>query len=96
MITLDTPKHKPIREDSELSESLFTWTLVPKLLDWVQEFLVEDGNVLHTTVATAFAATELIHVPIKSRARTLLAEIACERANVEETDEGEELANAIL
>jgi hypothetical protein len=96
MIALDTTKHKAICEDAKLSESLFAWSLIPKFLDWIQQFLVEDGYMLHAAVITSLAAAESIHVPIESRARTLFAEVACKRANVEKPDEREEFADPVL
>jgi hypothetical protein len=36
VITLDTTKHEPICEDSELAESFFARPLIAILLDWVQ------------------------------------------------------------
>lgn len=47
-------------------------------------------------MVAAFAATELIHIPIERRARALLAKVAGERADIEKTDKGEEFTNAVL
>jgi hypothetical protein len=47
-------------------------------------------------MVTVFAAIILIHIPIEGRARALLAEVTSERTDIEEADEGEEFANAIL
>jgi hypothetical protein len=42
------------------------------------------------------ASVVCVHLPIKSRAGTLLAEIACEWTNIEEADKREELADTVL
>ncbi len=96
MITLDPTQHEAIRQDSELAEGLGAWALIAILLDGIEKLLVEDRHVLHSAVVTSRASVVCVHLPIKSRAGTLLAEIACEWANIEEADQREELADAVL
>jgi hypothetical protein len=65
VVTLDTTKHKAIGQDPKLLECLCSWTLVAKLLNRVEQLLVEDRDVLHATVTAACAAIVLIHFPVQ-------------------------------
>lgn len=96
MVPLDATKHKSVGEDSKLSKSLLSWSVVAELLDWIQQLLVENRDVLHATVIASLATTNFVHLPIQSGARTLLAEVAGKWTDVKKTDEGEEFANTIL
>jgi hypothetical protein len=96
MIALDTTQHESISENTKLSESLFPRTFIAKFLNGVQELLVEDRDMLHTAMVAVFATILFVHIPIESRAWTLLAKVAGERTDVEETDKREELADAVL
>jgi len=64
MITLYTTKHESIGKDSKFTERFLSRSLVTELLDWIEKFLVENGDMLHATVKTARAAIVLIHIPI--------------------------------
>jgi hypothetical protein len=68
VVTLDTAKHKAISQDSKLLEGLCSWTFVAKLLNGIEQLLIEDRDVLHATVIAACAAIVLIHLPIQFRA----------------------------
>ena len=96
VITLDATKHETASEDSKLAEGLLTRTCITECLNWVEELLVKDGNMAHAVVVAASALVVLIHLPIQSRTRALLAEVAGKWTDVKESDQGEELANAIL
>lgn len=96
MVSLDTTKHESIGKDSKLTECFFTWALVAELLNGVEKLLVEHRDVLHPTMVAALAAIVGIHLPVQSRAGTLLAEVAGEWFDVEETNQGEEFANTVL
>jgi len=66
MITLDTTKHESISEDTKLLERLSSGSSIAELLDGIEKFLVEDGNMLHSTVIAIRAAIVLVHVPVKN------------------------------
>jgi hypothetical protein len=96
MVTLDTTKHEAVRQDSQLSECLFSRALVAEFLNRIEQLLVENRNMLHAAMVATLAAVVIVHLPIESRAWALLAEVAGKWADVEETDQGKEFANAIL
>jgi hypothetical protein len=96
MIALDTTKHESISENSKLSKRFLARTLIAKLLNGIQQFLIEDRDMLHAAMVTVSAAILLVHIPIEGRAWALLAEVAGKWTNIEETDEGEKFADAIL
>jgi len=96
MITLDATKHEAICQDSKLLKGICSRSFVAELLNWVEEFLIENRDMLHATVLATSALTILVHVPIESRTRTLLAEVARKWFDVEEADQGEELADPVL
>jgi hypothetical protein len=86
MIALDATKHESIGQDAKLLERLGSRSLVAELLDGVEEFLIEYRNMLHATVVATRAAIVLVHLPVESRARTLLAEVARIWFDIEEAD----------
>lgn len=51
---------------------------------------------LHGIVSATGTRVRVVHAPLKTLASTLLAHIRGKRCNVQEADETEELANAIL
>lgn len=96
MITLDATKHESISENTKFSEGLLARTPVAELLNGIQQLLIEDRNVLNTAVVAVPATIILVHIPIKSRARALLAEVTSERTDVEESNKREEFPDAVL
>ena len=96
MIALDTTKHESISENSKLSERFLPRTLIAKLLNGIQQFLIKDRDMLHAAMVTVSTAILLVHNPIEGRAWALFAEVAGEWSNIEEADKGEEFADAIL
>lgn len=96
MIALDTSKHESISKDAEFFECDFSFSTITILLYRVEQFLIENRDVLHATMITACAAVVGVHVPVQSRTTALFAEITGKWANVKETYKREKLADPIL
>jgi hypothetical protein len=96
MILLETTQHDAVSHQSQLLEGLMARTTVAKLLNGVEKLLVENRNMLHTSVFTAGTATILVHRPLKRRARALLTKVRCERSDVEKANQREKLSDSIL
>jgi hypothetical protein len=86
LIALDAPKHEAIGKNTKLAEGLLARPFVSIFLDRIEEFLVEDGDMLHHAVFAAIAFVISVSLIFKSRARALLAEVASERTNLQKSN----------
>lgn len=64
MIALYTTKHESIGKDSKFTERFLSRSVVTELLNWIEKFLIKNGDMLHATMEAARAAIVLIHIPI--------------------------------
>lgn len=49
----------------KLLKSHFAFTMIAMTLNWVQQFLIEDADMLHSVVLTLGAAVVVIHGPFE-------------------------------
>ena len=80
VVPLHPAKHDTISQHPQLAEGPLSQKVVlVRCDDGIQNLLVEDRNMLESSVTAVRAAVILVDRPVQRRAVTRLAEVICER-----------------
>jgi hypothetical protein len=97
VITLHPSKHEAICQELELIKCLLSRSSMAMCLDWVQELMIENGDMMESTVRTFVAPFGLIvQGPVQLFARTCLAHVASKWLDFEESQQREEFSYPVL
>ena len=96
MVPLHTTQHKSVSEQTQFGKALLAKGWVAALCDWIKKLLIEDRDVTETAVAAMVAHLVLILRPMQFFTLALFAKVTSKGFDVEEPNQREELANAIL
>jgi hypothetical protein len=87
MLLLQSSEHDVVCDKTKLGQSQLSLLLGSSLRDWIENFFVEDRDVVETRVRAFSATALLIRGPLKLRAWTLFTEIAGKGPHLQEAQE---------
>lgn len=85
-----------LQQDLQLPESSLARSLIPVILDRLEQLVIEKTEMVHWTMPTVIATTISLKLPVQRLARTVAAIVVTEWICFKKTEKREKLSNAVL